>query len=130
MISITTKSPYAVQALVELARSGDDGPVAIGELARRREIPVQFLEQLFATLRRAGILKSQRGVKGGYTFARPPGQITVLEVVELLEGPLGRDAAGIFGEAAAAAREVLAAITIADVVEREARAAGVAMYHI
>jgi DNA-binding IscR family transcriptional regulator len=104
--------------------------VPIGELARRREIPVQFLEQLFATLRRAGILKSQRGVKGGYTFARAPGEITVLEIVELLEGPLGRDAEGIFGDAATAARDVLAASTIADIVEREARAAGVAMYHI
>ena len=130
MISITTKSPYALQALVELGRSGGDGPVPIGELARRRDIPVQFLEQLFATLRRAGVLKSQRGVKGGYTFARPPSQITVLEIVELLEGPLGRDAQGIFGDAAAAARDVLAASTIADIVEREARAAGVAMYHI
>ena len=130
MISITTKSPYALQALAELGRAGGDGPVPIGELARRREIPVQFLEQLFATLRRAGILKSQRGVKGGYTFARPPGEITVLEVVELLEGPLGRDGAGIFGDAAAAARAVLAASTIADVVEREARAAGASMYHI
>jgi DNA-binding IscR family transcriptional regulator len=130
MISITTKSPYALQALAELGRSSGDGPVPIGELARRREIPVQFLEQLFATLRRAGLLKSQRGVKGGYTFARPTAQITVLEVVELLEGPLGRDAMGIFGDAASAARDVLAATTIADVVEREARAAGVSMYYI
>ncbi len=130
MISITTKSPYALQALVELGRSGGAGPVPIGELARRRDIPAQFLEQLFATLRRAGVLKSQRGVKGGYTFARPPAEITVLEIVELLEGPLGRDASGIFGDAAAAARKVLATTTIADVVEREARAAGVAMYHI
>ena len=130
MISITTKSPYALQALAELGRCGGDGPVPIGELARRRDIPVQFLEQLFATLRRAGILKSQRGVKGGYTFARPPGEITVLEIVELLEGPVGRDAQGIFGDAARAARDVLAASTIADIVEREARAAGVTMYHI
>jgi len=129
MISITTKSPYALQALAELGRSGE-GPIPIGELARRRDIPVQFLEQLFATLRRAGLLKSQRGVKGGYTFARPPGEITVLEVVELLEGPVGRDATGIFADAAAAARNVLAASTIADVVERETRAAGVSMYHI
>jgi Rrf2 family protein len=129
MMSITTKSPYALQALAELGRSGD-GPVPIGELARRRNIPVQFLEQLFATLRRAGVLRSQRGVKGGYTFARPPADITVLEVVELLDGPFGRDADGIFGEAAAAARAVMQASTLADVVEREARAAGVAMYHI
>jgi Rrf2 family protein len=129
MMSITTKSPYALQALTELARCGE-GPVPIGELARRRDIPVQFLEQLFATLRRAGMLKSQRGVKGGYAFARPPGEITVLEVVELLDGPFGRDASGILGDAAAAARAVMQASTIADVVERESRAAGVAMYHI
>ena len=129
MMSITTKSPYALKALAELGRSGD-GPVPIGELARRRDIPVQFLEQLFATLRRAGMLRSQRGVKGGYTFARPPADITVLEVVELLDGPFGRDAEGIFGEAAAAARAVMQASTIADVIDREARAAGVAMYQI
>jgi Rrf2 family cysteine metabolism transcriptional repressor len=130
MISITTKSPYALKALTELGRSGDSGPVPIGELARRRDVPVQFLEQLFATLRRAGVLKSQRGVKGGYTFARDPSTVTVLEIVELLDGPLGRDAEGTFAEAAAAARKVLGETTITDVVEREARDAGVAMYYI
>ena len=130
MLSITTKSPYAVQALAELGRSGGDGPVPIGELAKRRGIPVQFLEQLFAVLRRAGVLKSQRGVKGGYTFAREPSSITVLEVVELLDGPVGAGAKGIFDEAASAARAVLAGTTIADVVERERRDAGVAMYYI
>ena len=130
MISITTKSPYALRALTELGRSGGDGPVPIGELARRRDIPVQFLEQLFAVLRRAGILRSQRGVKGGYAFARPPAEVTVLEVVELLDGPLGRDADGVFADAAAAARDVLARTTVADVVEREAVEAGAAMYYI
>ena len=78
MLAITSKSPYAVRALAELARSGGAGPVPIGEIARRREIPVQFLEGLFATLRRAGILHSQRGVKGGYSFARPADELTVL----------------------------------------------------
>src|SRR5437660_12238717 len=92
MISITTKSPYALQALAELGRSGGAGPVPIGELARRRDIPVQFLEGLFATLRRAGILHSQRGVKGGYLFARAPQDVTVLEVVEVLDGALGAEA--------------------------------------
>src|SRR3954447_6083655 len=130
MISITTKSPYALQALAELGRHGPEKPVPIGELARRRDIPVQFLEQLFATLCRAGILRSQRGVKGGYSFDRPPAEITVLEIVELLDGPLGRDATGIFADASAAARDVLAATTIADVMEREAREAGASMYYI
>ena len=130
MLSITTKSPYAIRALAELDRCGGAGPVPIGELARRRDVPVQFLEQLFAVLRRAGVLRSQRGVKGGYAFAREPGEVTVLEVVELLDGRLGADAEGIFAEAASAARTVLAKSTIADVVERENQAAGATMYYI
>ena len=129
MLSITTKSPYAVRALAELARSGA-GPVPIGELAKRRDIPVQFLEQLFASLRRAGILRSQRGVKGGYSFARPAAGITVLELVELLDGPLGRGAHGIFFEAAQAAGAVLSEATVASVAEQEIQAAGAPMYHI
>src|SRR5947209_11522245 len=123
MLSITSKSPYAVRALVELHRLGDDAPVPIAELARRGDIPVQFLEQLFATLRRAGLLRSQRGVKGGYSFARPAAEITVVEIVELLDGPVGQDATGVFAEAAAAARAVLAGVTITDVFEAEASAA-------
>ena len=130
MISITTKSPYALRALAELGRTGAGGPIPIGELARRRDIPVQFLEQLFATLRRAGILRSQRGVKGGYLLARDPSEITVLEVGELLDGPLGRDAEGILAEAATAARGVLESTSIADLVERETREAGIAMDQI
>jgi Rrf2 family transcriptional regulator, cysteine metabolism repressor len=129
VLSITTKSPYAVAALAELGRAGDEGPVPIGELARRREIPVQFLEQLFAALRRAGLLRSFRGVKGGYSFARSPETITVLEIVELLDGPVGADAEGIFAEAAQATRAVLGSVTIAEVIEREARERG-AMYYI
>jgi Rrf2 family cysteine metabolism transcriptional repressor len=130
MISITSKSPYAVAALAELGRAGGAEPVPIGELARRREMPVQFLEQLFAVLRRAGVVNSQRGVKGGYRFARDPSQVSVLEVVELLDGPLGRDADGVFGDASKAAREVLEQTSIADVIEREARDSGASMYHI
>jgi Rrf2 family cysteine metabolism transcriptional repressor len=133
VLAITSKSPYAVRALAELARSGGSGPVPIGEIARRREIPVQFLEGLFATLRRAGILHSQRGVKGGYSFARPADELTVLEVVEALEGSLAADAATqgeVWSEAIEAMRERLAALTIAEVAQREARAAGAQMYYI
>jgi DNA-binding IscR family transcriptional regulator len=104
--------------------------VPIAELARRRQIPVQFLEQLFATLRRAGVLRSQRGVGGGYSFARPAGEITVLEIVELLDGPVGQGARGVFADAAQAAREVLEVATVADLAQAEARAAGAPMYHI
>jgi Rrf2 family cysteine metabolism transcriptional repressor len=130
MISITSKSPYAVLALAELGRAAGSDPVPIGELARRRGVPVQFLEQLFAVLRRAGIISSQRGVKGGYRFAREPSTVTVLEIVELLDGPLGRDSEGVFADAAEAARRVLAQTSITDVMERELREAGASMYHI
>jgi Rrf2 family transcriptional regulator, cysteine metabolism repressor len=133
VLAITSKSPYAVSALVELARTGGSAPVPIGEIAKRRNIPVQFLESLFATLRRAGVLQSQRGVRGGYTFARPPADVTVLEVVELLEGELGADtpqAGPIWDETVEAVRAVLGGATIAELAEREARAAGAAMYYI
>jgi Rrf2 family cysteine metabolism transcriptional repressor len=133
VLVITTKSPYAVRALAELARRGGGAPVPIGEIARARDIPVQFLEGLFATLRRAGLLQSQRGVKGGYTFARPPAEMTVLEVVELLEGELGAEAAGVgpvWADAVEAVKQMLAGVTIADVAEREAQAAGATMYYI
>jgi Rrf2 family protein len=133
VLAITTKSPYAVRALCELARRGDSAPVPIAEIARSREIPVQFLEGLFATLRRAGVLQSQRGVKGGYSFARAPSEVTVLEVVELLEGDLGAEAADsgpVWAEAVEAARAVLAGATIADVAEREAQSESSPMYYI
>ena len=129
MISITTKSPYAVSALTELAKTPDH-PVPVHEIARRRDIPAQFLEQLVATLRRGGILRSQRGVKGGYTLARSADQISVLEVVELLDGPLAADGDDVFAASAAAARAVLAETTIADCLAREQAAAGGPMYYI
>jgi Rrf2 family protein len=133
MLVITSKSPYAVRALAELARRGSGAPVPIGEIARARDIPVQFLEGLFATLRRGGILQSQRGVKGGYSFARPPADVTVLEVVELLEGELGADASEAgppWSDVADAVKGVLSGTTIAAVAEREAQAAGASMYYI
>jgi Rrf2 family transcriptional regulator, cysteine metabolism repressor len=130
MLSITTKSPYALSALVELHRQGSSDPVPIAELARRRQIPVQFLEQLFASLRRAGILRSQRGVKGGYSLARPAEEVTVLELVELLDGPLGADTSGVFADAAQAARMVLGEATVSSVAEQELRSAGAPMYYI
>ncbi len=133
MLTITSKSPYAVRALCELARRGESAPVPIGEIARRRDIPVQFLEGLFATLRRAGLLQSQRGVKGGYSFARAPAEITVLEVVQLLEGDLRAEAAAagpIWTDAVEAARSVLESTTIAEVAEEEARSESAPMYYI
>jgi Rrf2 family cysteine metabolism transcriptional repressor len=132
VISVTSKSRYAVVALAELARSGSD-PVPIGQIAERRGMPVQFLEQLFSTLRRAGILTSHRGAKGGYTLARPPEQINVLEVVQALDGVVGeegKEAGGIWAEGVEALRETFRSNTIADIAHRDAQESDKGMYYI
>lgn len=132
VISVTAKSRYAVVGMAELAR-GSGEPIPIATVAERRGIPVQFLEQLFSTLRRAGLLVSQRGVKGGYRLARDPDQITVLEVVQALDGRLGeegREAGGIWADGVEALRGVFSRATIADVAQREQAEAGVGMYSI
>ncbi|MFM9077524.1 MAG: RrF2 family transcriptional regulator [Solirubrobacterales bacterium] len=121
MISVTSKSRYAVVALAELARSGEH-PVPVKELAERRAVPEQFLEQLFSTLRRSGFLESHRGSKGGYTLARPPEEITVLEVVQALDGVIGQEAeeaGGIWAEGVDALRTGRGSPTVGDVLERE-----------
>lgn len=137
MITISSKSRYAVLALAELARLGavpGGQPVPIAELARRRDIPLQFLEQLFATLRRGGLLQSQRGVKGGYSFVQDPSEVTVLRIVQLLEGEFDAEAAAagsaVWPNAVSALRGVLSGTSIADVVAQEDKAAGAQMYHI
>src|SRR6201992_1798219 len=132
VISITSKSRYAVVALAELARSGER-PVPIKELAERRDIPEQFLEPLFSTLRRAGLLTSHRGMRGGYTLSRPPEEITVLEVVQALDGKIGSEAdeaGGIGAEGAGARRRLSAQTTTAEAARREAEEAGSGMYFI
>jgi Rrf2 family cysteine metabolism transcriptional repressor len=132
MISVTSKSRYAVVAMAELARSGDR-PVPIKELAERRAIPEQFLEQLFSTLRRAGLLASHRGMRGGYTLARPAEEINVLEVVQALDGKVGQEAdeaGGIWADGVGALRRVFTSTTIAEIARREAEASGTGMYHI
>jgi Rrf2 family cysteine metabolism transcriptional repressor len=131
VISITSKSRYAVVALAELERLGP-GPVPISQVAERREMPVQFLEQLFSTLRRGGLLISQRGAKGGYRLARPAADITVLEVVQALDGTVGeegKEAGGIWAEGVEALRAIFRETTIADIAARQADEAPT-MYYI
>jgi Rrf2 family transcriptional regulator, cysteine metabolism repressor len=132
VISVTSKSRYAVVAMAELARSGDR-PMPVRELAERRDIPDQFLEQLFSTLRRSGLLSSHRGSKGGYTLSRPPEEITVLEVVQALDGRVGQEAdeaGGIWAEGVGALREFFSGTTIADIERRESEDAASRMYFI
>jgi Rrf2 family protein len=86
VLRLTQKSKYAVRALVELALKDGESPLGVAEIARRQRIPDRFLEQIFGDLRRANVLESRRGAHGGYSFAIPPEEITVLDVVEILDG--------------------------------------------
>lgn len=86
-MEISCKSEYAILALLEMATHYESGePMQIRQIAAQQNIPDRYLEQLLATLRRGGILKSQRGSKGGYLLAREPFKINLLQVLECLEG--------------------------------------------
>lgn len=124
-------------ALAELAARGGGTPVPILEVAECRGIPAHQVEQVFAALRRAGLLQSQRGVKGGYTLRRDPSEISVLEVVEAVDGPIGGQddpqgcpVAMIWAEGAGRLSEAFREVTVAEVAAREARRAEAPMFHI
>lgn len=131
MIAISDRSRTAVEALVELAHRAGGGPVPIVEVADARGIPAHVLEQVFAALRRAGVLQSQRGVKGGYSLARPAERISVLEVVEVVDGAL-REAPleGVWALGRDRLVELFTDVTIADIATRETRARTEPMFHI
>jgi Rrf2 family protein len=82
----TAKADYAVRAAVELAAAGD--LLTAEQLAQAQEIPVNFLENILRDLRRAGLVESRRGQAGGYTLAKPPGEVSVADVIRAVEGPL------------------------------------------
>ncbi len=132
MISITSKSVYALSALVELAHHEGGDPVPVSEIARRRDLPAQFLEQLFGTLRRANLVASRRGVKGGYVLARPASEISALEIVQTLDGQISEDQLEIppWGEVVGALRQQLAERDLATLAEAESAESGQAMYYI
>ncbi|GET38764.1 RrF2 family transcriptional regulator [Microseira wollei] len=86
-MELSCKSEYALLALLELAISYNEGePLQIRQIAAKQNIPDRYLEQLLASLRRCGLVRSQRGAKGGYLLGRDPWKITLLEVVSCLEG--------------------------------------------
>ena len=88
MLTISNKSRYGIAALLALAEFYNSGLLQIKDLASRCDIPHQFLEQIFNRLGKAGIVKSTRGKNGGYELAKPPGHITVLHIVNALEGDI------------------------------------------
>jgi Rrf2 family protein len=137
---------YVILALVELAAQYEKGePLQLKEIAARQHLPCRYLEHLLALLRRSALVRSQRGVNGGYTLARPPHEITLLDIVNGIEGldgqvpeevsnlktPESRVVLDVWQEAHDAANEVLKHYTLAELLQkRDAQANGKLMYYI
>jgi len=136
---VSTRSDYGLRALIELAGHYGGGPLQSSEIALRRHIPEQYLDQLLTTLRKAGFIRSVRGPAGGHEMVRDPQTITVRDVIESLEGSLSPvawldeppemtdhpHACGqreIWERIRAATDEILGSYTIADLLEREPQA--------
>jgi Rrf2 family protein len=139
MIHLSTKSEYAIKALVRLALANGPGPVQAREIVAFTGIPPKFLEQVMHDLRQAGLVESQRGKGGGYTLARDPATLSFADVIDLIDGShggKGRMRGGDQAEPLVApvwravrecTRAVLGSATIADAA---ARAAETPMYYI
>lgn len=87
-MNFSIKVQYGIQAALELARKYNSGPVQIGDIAKAQKIPVRYLEQLLLVLKKRHLLASLRGKEGGYSLARHPSDISVLEIIEGLDGPI------------------------------------------
>src|SRR4030066_2108445 len=87
-MKISTKIRYGARAMLELASHYGVGPIELKEIAKKENISLKYLEQVINPLRAAGLVKSIRGSKGGYSLAKPPSDICLYDVVETLEGPL------------------------------------------
>jgi Rrf2 family protein len=95
-VKVSTRGDYASRALLSLALHAEEsGPTSVRDIAERTGLPQPYLEQILLALKGAGIVRSKRGVGGGYILAREPGQITLGEIVSAVDGPI---AVGDFGE--------------------------------
>lgn len=82
---ISTRSRYGLRALVQLARNGQSNPLSLSGIAKEEEIPIRYLEQIFGRLRSADFVRGRRGPGGGYVLSRCPSDITLLEIIRVLE---------------------------------------------
>lgn len=87
-MKLTKKADYALRAVYYITRLPEDKLASIGEIADRQGAPREFLAKILKQLTRAGILKSFQGIKGGYQLSRPPAQISFLDIIEAVEGPI------------------------------------------
>ena len=134
-MKLSTRSRYGTRMLLDMAKHNHQGPVQLGDIAKRQNISVKYLEQIIIPLKKAQYVKSVRGPKGGHMLAKPPEQITVGEIVALLENGAGLvECVGhaelcersescptrlIWQEAAKAMFDKLKAITLADLLKAE-----------
>ena len=94
---ISTKSEYAIKALVRLALADGDAPVSARDIVAFTGVPPKFLEQVMADLRQGGLVESQRGKGGGYVIARDPAGVTFADVIDLIDGRRAGPAGGSTG---------------------------------
>ena len=87
-MKLSTKGRYAVMAMVDLAAQSAGKPIALSDIAERQEISLSYLEQLFAKLRRGGLVKSVRGPGGGYLPARPPEETRIADIILAVDEPI------------------------------------------
>ncbi|MCX7858847.1 MAG: Rrf2 family transcriptional regulator [Chloroflexus sp.] len=144
---ISSKGDYGLRALFDLAQRYGEGPIQSEAIASRQGIPVNYLNQLLITLRRAGLVESLRGPQGGHLLARSPESITLLEALTVLEGPIlpaegGRDDLQptepldralideVWSELRATIERRLASITLDDLCQRKRSRDGAVMYYI
>ena len=142
---ISWKVEYGIRALLDLAVHGNGDPSLSRDTAHRQGIPETYLNQLLLQLRRAGLVASVRGPRGGHLLGRPAGEITVLEIMEALEGPLvvvaegmpttmaaESDAvlSGLWDDLRAVVRDHLARTTLQELVDRRQLQDGQFMYEI
>lgn len=87
-MKISTKGRYGLRAMIDLARNGTNGtPVFLSDIAKRQAVSEKYLEHIFSALNKGGIVKAQRGRKGGYLLDRSADRITILDIITVLEGP-------------------------------------------
>lgn len=88
MFGLKKKTNYGLELMIFLAKRFGQGPVALKEIAQKKKLPYKFLEQIVVPLRKAGFLAAKEGKGGGYFLAKKPEEISLAEVVEVLEGPV------------------------------------------
>jgi Rrf2 family transcriptional regulator, iron-sulfur cluster assembly transcription factor len=87
-MKVSTRGDYAARALLSLALHGSDRPTSVKEIAERTGLPQPYLEQILLAVKGAGLVRSKRGVGGGYVLARPPEDISLADILAAVDGPL------------------------------------------